>query len=138
MYTSDKNANIVISRLRHDLEIISEWFYENCTVLRQDKSHQLTLGFNKLSPDFSFSNIIIEIVTAGKILSIVNFKSSWNNKCQKSNQKLGAVPRTSKLTTLNQWVIVVDSVIKVQFFCCPLICMFTSKSCNRGLDRIHR
>ena len=138
MYTSDKNANIAISRLRHDLEIISEWFYENCTVLRQDKSHQLTLGFNKLSPDFSFSNIIIENVTEGKILSIVNFKSSWNNICQKANQKLGAVPRTSKLTTLNQWVIVVHSVIKVQFFCCPLICMFTSKSCNRGLDRIHR
>ena len=75
MYTSDKNANIVISRLRHDLEIISEWFYENCTVLRQDKSHQLTLGFNKLSPDFSFSNIIIENATEGKILRIVNFKS---------------------------------------------------------------
>ena len=33
MYSSDKNFNIVISRLRHDLAIISEWFYENYVVL---------------------------------------------------------------------------------------------------------
>ena len=80
MYSSDKNSNIVISRLRHDFAIISEWFYENCMVLNPDKCHFLTLGFNKLFPDFSFENVIIKIVIEEKILGIVinnnlNFKS---------------------------------------------------------------
>ena len=43
---SDKNSSIVISRLRHDFAIISEWFYENYMVLNPDKYHFLTLGFN--------------------------------------------------------------------------------------------
>ena len=33
MYSLDKNSNIVISGLRHDFAIISEWFYENYLVL---------------------------------------------------------------------------------------------------------
>ena len=43
---SDKNSSIVISRLRHDFAIISEWFYENYMVPNPDKYHFLTLGFN--------------------------------------------------------------------------------------------
>ena len=29
IYSSNKNANIVISRLRHDFAMITDWFYEN-------------------------------------------------------------------------------------------------------------
>ena len=38
VYSSDKNNNIVISRLRHDFAIISEWFYKNYMVLNVDIS----------------------------------------------------------------------------------------------------
>ena len=80
MYSSDKNCNIVISRLRHDFAIISEWFYETSVVLNPDKCHFLTQGFNNPFPDFSFKNTIIKNVTEEKILGIVidnnfNFKS---------------------------------------------------------------
>ena len=52
MYSSDKNSNIVISILRHDFAIISEWFYENQMVLNPDKYHFLTLGFNEPFSEF--------------------------------------------------------------------------------------
>ena len=58
-YSTDKNVNIVISRLSHYFAIISEWFYENYMLLNPDKCHFLTLGFDKSFPDFSFDNIII-------------------------------------------------------------------------------
>ena len=35
MCSSDKNANIVISRFRHVFTIMSEWFYENYMVLKE-------------------------------------------------------------------------------------------------------
>ena len=46
VYSSDKNTNIVISRLRHDVAIMSEWFYENGMVLNTVKCYFLTVGFN--------------------------------------------------------------------------------------------
>ena len=52
MYSSDKNSNLVISILRHDFAIISEWFYENQMVLNPDKYHFLTLGFNEPFSEF--------------------------------------------------------------------------------------
>ena len=54
MYSSDKNPNIVISRLKHVFAIISEWFYKNYMVLNPEKCHFLTLGVIKPYPDFSF------------------------------------------------------------------------------------
>ena len=57
MHSLDKNTNIVISRLRHDFAIISEWFYENYMVRYTDDiilmRHQF--DFNKPFPDFSFN-----------------------------------------------------------------------------------
>ena len=57
MYSSDKNPNIVISRLKHVFAIISEWFYKNYMVLNPEKCHFLTLGVIKPYPDFSFTII---------------------------------------------------------------------------------
>ena len=63
MYSSEKSANIVIDRLRHDFALISEWFYENYMVLNADKCHFLTVGFNEPFPDFPFNDTTIENVT---------------------------------------------------------------------------
>ena len=91
----EKNANIRISRLRHDFAIISEWFYENYIVLKASNCHFLTDGFIESFPDFSFNDTTIENVAEEKILGIVNenkvnFKSHSKNICKKANQKLSA------------------------------------------------
>ena len=67
MYSSDKNSNIVIKRLRHDFAIIPEWFYEKCMVLNASICHFLTLDFNEPFPAF---HTTIENVTEEKILAI--------------------------------------------------------------------
>ena len=101
MYSSDKNPNIVITRLRHDFAIISEWFYENYMVLNPNKYHFLTLGFNKPFPGFSFENTIIKNVMEEKVLEILignnlNFKSHMEKICEKANQKLSTLAKISK------------------------------------------
>ena len=120
MCSSDKNFNIVIRRLGGDFAITSEWFYENYIVLNQNKCHFLTLGFNKLFPDFSFENTIIKNVTEEKILGIViennlNFKSRMKKICEKADQKLSALAIISKLTTPNQRIKLINSFINTQF-----------------------
>ena len=49
---SRQNGNIVISILRYDFPIRSEWFYEHCMVFNSDRCHFLTVGFNEPFPDF--------------------------------------------------------------------------------------
>ena len=71
-------------------------------VLNPDKCHLLTIGFNKPFPDFSFENTIIKKVTKEKTLGIVidnrlNFKSHMKKICEKTNQKLSALAKISKL-----------------------------------------
>ena len=143
MYSSDKNSNIVISRLRHDIAIISEWFYENYIVLNPDKCHFLTLGFNKPFPDFSFENTIIKNVNEEKILGIVvdnnlNFKSHMKKICEKVTQKLSELTRISKLTAPTQKKKLINSFINAQFTYCPLIWIFSSKGFYKRINKIHK
>ena len=49
----------------------SEWFYENSIVLNADKSHFLTVGFNKPIREISSNDCTIENVTEEKIPWIV-------------------------------------------------------------------
>ena len=76
MYSSNKNANIVISRLRYDFEIIYKCFYEKCMVRNANKSH------------FQFFSTSNENVTKENILEIVidnklNFKSHLKKYAKK-------------------------------------------------------
>ena len=72
LYSSGKNANIVISKLRHDFAITSEWFYEKYMVLNANKCRFPTLGFYEPFQNFSFNDTTIENVTEENILRIVN------------------------------------------------------------------
>ena len=100
LYSEDKNANIVVSRLKHDFPIISEWFYKNYKIINTEKYHFLTVNFNEPFKYFPVSDSTIENFTEDKILRIV-----IDNKLIfsiKANQKLSALSIISKLATLNQ------------------------------------
>ena len=84
MYSLDKNADIIISRLSQDFVKISEWFYENYMVLNADKCHFITVGFNDPFPDFSLKDTTVGNVTEENIFwrvidNKLNFKSYLKN-----------------------------------------------------------
>ena len=111
-------------------------------VLNPYKCHFLTIGFNKPFPDFSFKNSIIKNVIEDRILGIVidnnlNFKSHLKKICEKTNQKLSALARISKLTTHTQRKKLINSFIISQFTYFPLIWMFSSKGCYKRIDKVH-
>ena len=121
---------IAISRLRHDFEIISAWFYENYMVLNPDKCHFLTQGFNKPFPDFSLENIILKNVTNEKVFGILidnnlNFKSHMKRISEKNKEKINTLVRISKLTSCTQKKKLMNYFINAQFNYCPLIWMFS-------------
>ena len=106
--------------------------HEKYMVYKPDKGHLLTLGFNESFPDIVLNNSIIENLTEEKILeNKLHFKSLLKNICIKSNQKLSALSRISKLKTLNQRGNVVNSQFPNFFLIWILILMF------KRIDKIH-
>ena len=142
LHTSGDDANAVIDKLKQDFSKIFKVFYENFMILNPDKCYFLTLGFQDAQPNFSHNNIIIKNVSEEKILGItidnkLTFKSHLKNICKKSNQKLNALARITKITSPFQWKTLLNSFIKSRFSFCPLIWMFTSKGLNQKINRIH-
>ena len=58
------------------------------------------------------------------------------NICEKANQRLSTLARISKLTTPTQRK-TINSFINAQFTYCPLIWMFSSKGCDKRVNKIH-
>ena len=58
--------------------------------------------------------------------------------CEKDNQKLSALARTSKLRTSTQRKKLMNSFINVQFTYCPLTQMFSSKGCYKRINKTHK
>ena len=142
LYPSGNDANAVIGKLKQDFSKILKWFHENFMIFNPDKSSFLTLGFQDPQPNFSYGNITIKNVSEEKILGItidnkLTFKSHSKNFCNKNNQKLNALARITKFASPFQRKTLLNSFIKSQFLCCPLIWMFTSKALNQKINRIH-
>ena len=126
----------MIKRPRHDFVIISDWFYEICMVLNPGKCHFWTLAFNGPLQYFPFNNATIENLTEEKILGVVldnnlNFESYLKNTSKQTDQKLNALSRITKSTTLSQWEKMFNSFIDSKFSYCSLTWMFTLEGCNK-------
>ena len=65
--------------------------------------------------------------------SKLNFDSHITSLCKKADQKLSALARNDYLTQ-NQKLLLLNSVVKLQFSYCPLIWMFTSRYLNNALN----
>ena len=121
LYTSDNDANAVISKLKLDFSKIFKWFYKSFMILNPDKCYFLTLGFQDAQPIFSCDNITVnENVSVEKILGItidnkLTFKSHLKNICKKANQKLNALARITKFASPVQRKTLLNSFIKSQF-----------------------
>ena len=142
LYTSGNDPNVVINNLKQDSSKIFKCFYENLMILNPDKCYFLTLGFKDTQPNFSADNIKIKNVSEEKILGIIignklTFKGHLKNICKKANQKLNAVARITKFTSLFQGKTLLNSFIKSQFSYYLLIWIFTFKVLRKKINRIH-
>ena len=137
----DNVANVKVN-LRKDLEIVSRWFYENYMVLNADKCHFMCLGKNTETETFLFNDIIMENSKEERILGILidnklTFRSHIIELCKKTSQKIAALSRLSNYLTKSEKKLIFDSVIKSQFSYCPLVWMFSSRTSNNMINKLH-
>ena len=79
----------------------------------------------------------VEELLGVTIDSNLNFKKHILSLCKKTNRKLHALSRVSKIMTLNKRRISMKSFIISQFNYCPLVWMMHNRGLNNEINHIH-
>ena len=67
----------------------------------------------------------------------LKFNMHLTSICNKVGQKTSALARLMHIVPLNKRKTLVKSFIESQFWCCPLIWMFCSRSLNNKINHLH-
>ena len=101
LYAFGSNLDEVKQNLSQELLKLSEWFYENCTILNPEKCHYMCLGKDSASDLLRFrgENLVaseLETVLGIQIDNKLNFENHIKSLSNKASLKLGALQRILK------------------------------------------
>ena len=131
MTTLSINWDKICGKLKTICKWIS-WFYCYILIVVDDPSHKIIFNNNEIAS--SNEEKILDILLDSKL----NFESHIISLCKKAGQKPSANARINHYLTLDQKLLLLNSVVKPQFSYCPLIWMFTSQYLNNALNSIHK
>ena len=101
----------------------------------KDLLHKIMLNNNKIT-SFNKEKLLVILLD-----SKLNFESCIIKSCisllKKAGQNINALLRLKNSLAFDQINLLLNSVIKSQFTCCPLIWMFTSCYLNNALSKIY-
>ena len=91
---------------------------------------------------FEFDNLLLEnskeeVVSGITIDNKSTFDSHIKSICRKAGQKLGALLRITNYLNSSQKKLTFSGMIKSQLSYCPLIWMFSSRTANNLINKIH-
>ena len=104
-----------------------------------DKSHLLLN--TSTSSTANRNGDIIKNSESGKLLGVtidckLSFEENLSKVCDRTSQKLTALPRISSYMKINQRKRIMRAFIGSQFGYCPLVCFFCSGKINNRMNRI--
>ena len=142
LFAIDTTIAKVKEKLLHDFEILTKWFHENFMALNAGKCHYMCMGNDVENDDFIFNGMKLENSNKEVILGItidkkLTFNEHVKEVCQKAAQKLGALNRISFYLTLDMKKLIFNAVIKSQFSYCSILYLFTSRTSNNRINKIH-
>jgi len=141
-HACDLDLQNLIRRLEHDSIIAVEWFESNYMKLNQDKCHLIISGHKHEAMFVNINEHQIWESREQKLLGIVlentlKFENHLSTQCKKAGQKLSALIRISKFLKFNQKRTLMKAFIEGQFGYCPLLWMFSGKTSNNRINKLH-
>ena len=110
--------------------------------LNDGKCHSVCLGKDTRNETFIFKGLVMKNSKEQKILGItiynkLTFKSHIRNLCKNASQKTGALSSLSNHLNDCQKRLILNSIVKSQFSCCPLVWMLCSRASNNMIYKVH-
>ena len=153
LHAYNKNLETVISNLRQEFSILSNWFYNNYMVLNLGKYHFMLFGIKENEQfDLMCNDITLKHRSHEKILGVtidnkLSFDEHIINICKTANKKLNALSRINHYMKhyihYNHYVfdfqkeMLLPSFIISHFSYCPLSWMFCSKKSTKKINPVH-
>ena len=143
IYSCGDSSETVTEWLKHDLDIVINWFKINELVANPSKFQFMILGGNDSKVPLKTSDITIAQSTSVKLLGItidqhLDFKLHINSLCKSSSNKVKCLYRIRKYIDVSQAKLLFNAYIMSSFNYCPINWMFCSKSLNTKIDKIHK
>ena len=146
LYAFDRSHETMKCKLQIDFEILDRWFQHNIMVLNPDKCHFMNLGpkssTQSVNDIFCYKEIKLKSSCEEKLLGVIidkdlNFNNHVKAMCRTAGKKLNTLARVSNILNESKKELLFNSFIKGQFNYCPLIWMFSSRSSNSHINKIH-
>ena len=143
IYSCGDSSETVTEWLKHDLDIVINWFKINELVANPSKFQFMILGGNDSKVPLKTSDITIAQSTSVKLLGItidqhLDFKLHINSLCKSSSNKVKCLYRIRKYIDVSQAKLLFNAYIMSSFNYCPINWMFCSKSLNTQINKIHK
>ena len=140
-YTSDRDIDLVISKLENDSKILLQWFSSNSLKANPEK-FKLLLSSNDENLSIHIDGNTIQNSKNNELLGVtidnkLKFNSHVTDLCMKASQKLHALARVSHYMNFEKKRTIMNAFITSQFGYCPLTWMFHSRKLNCRINRIH-
>lgn len=138
----DADLKVVIERLEHDASKAILWFKANYMKLNESKCHLLIAGHKYEHIFTTIGNVKIWETQREKLLGInidnkLNFKYHVEQICAQAGRKLTALARIINNFSLIRRRTIMKAFIESQFSYCPLVWMFTDRTVNYKINRLH-
>ena len=146
LYAFDRFRETMKCKLQKDFEILDRCFQQNIMGLNPDKCHFMNLGPKTTTQNvkdiFCYKEIKLKSSCEEKRLGIIidkdlNFNNHVKATCKTAGRKINALARVSNILNESQKELIFNSFTKEQFNYCPLIWMFSSRSSNNHINKIH-
>ena len=139
------NLDEAKSSIENECHLVTSWFKINSLKMNPDKCHVMVLGAKTLPEDFTIlvndTALIVEdqVTLLGVTLdNKLNFNAHINTVCKEACRKLNALIRIAKYLNRNQKKMLINAFFYSHFNYCPLIWMFSSKTSNDKIEKLHK
>ena len=149
-YADDNNLSIsgeekelIKSMLSSDFMIVENWFFENYMILNPVECYFMRIGKNVSDSDLlNLKDLNLKNCKEVEVLGItidrnLNFKGHIKKLCRILGQKLSTLLRISSHINTEKKSLLYKSMIKSQFFYCPLVWMFCFRQSNNLINKVH-
>ena len=139
-YTYSSKIEHVLTNLQSASEKLFSWFSANHLVANAGKCHLLTSS--NLPVDIRITNTKISNVERIKLLGVnfegrLNFDYHVNTLLKKTNKKYHVLARVCSYMDAKKRRVLMNAFVTSQFFYCPLVWMFHSRTLNNQINKIH-
>ena len=144
IYACGQNLDSVTSNIESDMKVAMSWYKNNGMVANPERFQLMFLGLkDDINLCIGIHGTEVQMTDSAKLLgvaiySMLNFNQHVQSVCKKTSNKVRAFSKIAPNLEYGKNVMLYHSFVLSNFNYCPLTWMFSGKSSNNEIIRLHK